>query len=198
MKKHMEHALHFTAVVLAGGRSSRMGSDKAFLQIGGETLLARQLRLVREAGSQDLLISGCRGADYSSFDARVVYDQESDAGPLAGIVAALTAASFPLVLVLAVDMPAMTLSMLNRILSQCGENMGCVPADEIASQPLAAVYPKSALRLALRRLANHEYTAREFASEAASEGLIKPLKLRPAEISYFTNWNAPSDWKEGS
>src|SRR5271170_3122087 len=132
-----------SGAVLAGGRSTRMGVDKAFLRVGRELLIERQLRCLRAAGAGELLISGRNGVDYSSFGARGVYDQHADAGPLAGVAAVLQASSCPQVFVLAVDLPAMTSAMVRKIISRCGDNSGCVPVDDDGIQPLAAVYPKA-------------------------------------------------------
>src|SRR5215469_13467268 len=59
--------MNFDAVILAGGKSSRMNRDKAFLNIDGRTLLARQIELARQAGAKNIFVSGRSGKDYSSF-----------------------------------------------------------------------------------------------------------------------------------
>ena len=92
--------VNFSAVILAGGKSARMGRDKAFVEIGGQTLLARQLALARAAGAREVFISGRADVDYSAFDYRVLLDDFPAAGPLAGIECALAASTLPLLLVL--------------------------------------------------------------------------------------------------
>ena len=106
--------MNFSAVILAGGKSSRMGCDKAFLEIGGQTLLARQIQLVHDAGAAEVFISGREGVDYSTSGCRVLTDKFPDAGPLAGIERALDTMTSPLLLVLAVDLPAMTAEFLQN------------------------------------------------------------------------------------
>jgi molybdopterin-guanine dinucleotide biosynthesis protein A len=184
----------FTGAVLAGGNSTRMGTDKAFLRVGNELLLERQLRLLREAGATELLISGRTNVDYSGFDCRVVYDEEPEAGPLAGIAAVLQAASPALVMVLAVDLPAMTATMLHKILSYCEADTGCVPFHEDGFEPLAAAYPKAALPLAARLLATRSLSMQTFVRGAVAEGLLRQLPVHPSERVYFGNWNRPGDW----
>jgi molybdenum cofactor guanylyltransferase len=183
-----------TGAVFAGGRSTRMGTDKAFLEIGGEPLLARQLRCLREAGSAELLISGRPCVDYSSFGANVIYDRESDAGPLAGLAVILEAAHHSLVLSLAVDMPAMTSAMLRKIIASTRETLGCVPVDEDGLQPLAAAYPKAVLPLVRRQLREGKLSMQAFAQEALEQCLVRLLHLSPSEQSCFVNWNRLSDW----
>ncbi len=183
----------FTAAVFAGGASARMGSDKAFVRLGGEPLIGRQLRCLRETGAAELLISGRAGADYSSFGVPVILDAVPGAGPLAGLAAVLKSALFPKTLVLAVDMPAMTPAMLGKILSRCEGDAGCVPLDAGRYEPLAAVYPGRLLPLAEERLAAGRYSMRELVEEAIERGLMRSIPIEAGERIHFLNCNCPSD-----
>jgi molybdopterin-guanine dinucleotide biosynthesis protein A len=173
-----------------------MGTDKAFLRIGNNLLIEHQLHCLRESGAAELLISGRAEVDYSRFAARVVRDEQSHAGPLAGVAAALKASSCQLVFVLAVDMPRMTPEMIAKITSRCNEAVGCVPFDGHGFQPLGAAYPISLLPLAEHLLDIGRYSMQEFVSRAMSEGFIQPFELGPAEHIYFTNTNFPQEWAE--
>ena len=79
--------MKFSAVILAGGKSIRMGRDKAWLPLDGQPLLARQIAVVRELDPVELFISGRNDTDYSSLGYPVLQDAFPDAGPLAGIAA---------------------------------------------------------------------------------------------------------------
>lgn len=139
--------MNFSAVILAGGKSSRMGRDKAWLEVGSQTLLARQIELVRELGAREVFISGRPDVDYAEFDCRVLQDEVPNAGPLAGIAAALEAAKASLVFVLAVDMPNMSADCLRRLVASCTEKAGAVPRVNGAIEPLAAFYPTAARKV---------------------------------------------------
>ena len=173
-----------------------MGRDKAFLPIGDGLLIERQLQCLRESGASELLISGRPEVSYSRFGAKVVHDRVRHGGPLAGVSAALKASSYPLVLVLAVDMPRMTSAMIGKIVSRCKLATGCVPFDLCGFQPLAAAYPVGLLPLAEHLIEEGRYSMQEFVMQAQTEGLIQPLELEPAEYTYFTNMNLPSEWTE--
>jgi molybdopterin-guanine dinucleotide biosynthesis protein A len=173
-----------------------MGTDKAFLRIGDDLLIERQLQCLRESGATELLISGRPEVNYSRFEASVVHDRVLQRGPLAGVSAALKASSYPLVLVLAVDMPRMTSAMIRKILSRCNEATGCVPFDLHGFQPLAAAYPIGLLPLAEHLLNKGRFSMQEFVMQAKTEGLIHSLELEPAEYTFFTNMNLPSEWAE--
>src|SRR5882672_7158894 len=110
--------MKFSAVILAGGKSARMGCDKAFVELDGHTLLARQIQLVRAAGAMEVFISGQPGVNYSEFGCPVLTDRFHDAGPLAGIHSALAATDSLLLLVLAVDLPGMTADFLQKLAAE--------------------------------------------------------------------------------
>ena len=76
--------MNLSAVILAGGESRRMGQDKAWLEVGGQSLLARAVSTVRDSGIKEILISGRPGADYSTLRRPVLLDLEPGYGPLSG------------------------------------------------------------------------------------------------------------------
>lgn len=90
-----------SGIVLAGGRSRRMGREKAALELMGKTLLQRQVEKLRALGIQDIMLSGTD----SQFDARAVPDEYIGKGPLGGLHACLRAARNPACLVVGVDIP---------------------------------------------------------------------------------------------
>ena len=119
--------MNLSAVILAGGESRRMGRDKAWLEMGGQPLIRRALSTVRDSGIQGIVISGRAGADYSSLGCPVLFDLEPGCGPLGGIERALSAATAPLVLVLAVDLPGVTAAFLRKLAAHCDPLTGAVP-----------------------------------------------------------------------
>ncbi len=108
----------FTAALIAGGRSSRMGSDKAFLDWHGRPLWEVQLARLREVGATELLVCGRKEQRFSGEDFRQVHDPVEGLGPLSGLANALRAATHDTVLVLAVDMPFVTVELLRELIEQ--------------------------------------------------------------------------------
>lgn len=140
--------MKFSAVILAGGKSSRMGRDKTLLEVDGQSLLARQIEVVRAAGASEVFISGRRGMDYTAFDCPVLQDRFPNSGPLGGIQTGLSAASTQHVLVLAVDMPRISTNILGQLARHCTDTAGAIPRVNGAIEPLAAFYPRIAVSLA--------------------------------------------------
>jgi molybdopterin-guanine dinucleotide biosynthesis protein A len=129
-----------TAFILAGGRSTRMGADKAFVTLHGRTLLARALELARSVAC-DVRIVG-DPAKFAPF-APVVEDLFRRCGPLGGIHAALRASETDLNLILAVDVPFVSAALLRYLIMRAKT---CTAATVTAAcanggwQPLCAVY----------------------------------------------------------
>jgi molybdopterin-guanine dinucleotide biosynthesis protein A len=185
--------MNFDAVILAGGKSSRMGRDKAWLEIDGQSLLARQIGLARETGAAEIFISGRAETDYSAFGCRVLEDKYPDAGPLAGIERALVASTSPLLLVLAVDLPEMNVEFLRGLSSNCSNNFGAIPRINENLEPLVAFYPKPAHPLAETLLRAGNNTVATFAEDCVQSGLARFVELAASEAKYFTNLNSPFD-----
>jgi molybdopterin-guanine dinucleotide biosynthesis protein A len=186
--------MNFSAVILAGGKSSRMGRDKARLEVAGEPLLARQIRLARESGAAEIFISGRGEMDYAEFGGHTLPDAFPGAGPLAGIEPALRAATSSLLLVLAVDLPAVSAEFLQRLAAVAAENFGVIPRLSGQIEPLAAIYPKSSLALVEARLRHQQNSVMAFAAQCVQSSLARWLELSVAEAHHFTNWNTPADF----
>jgi molybdopterin-guanine dinucleotide biosynthesis protein A len=136
-----------TGVVLAGGRSSRMGGrDKAFAAVGGEPIAIRTIRLFRTLFPQ-VIVATNRAERYRALDVETVGDLFPDCGPLAGIHAAMGVARHPHVFVAACDMPGLDADVIRFLLGRIGDADAVVPRWDDDIEPLHAVY---AVRLADR------------------------------------------------
>ena len=185
--------ISLSAVILAGGESSRMGRDKAWVEFDGQPLIRRALHAVRSSGITDIFVSGRAGTDYSMLRCPVLLDRESGSGPLAGIERALDTTEAPLLLVLAVDLPRMTAGFLRKLASHCDSLTGVIPKIKGRLEPLAAVYPKRCRFIARDCLLKCRLAARDFAEACLRERAVKPFVVPPADQSCFDNWNSPAD-----
>ena len=186
--------MNFSAVILAGGKSSRMGRDKAFLEIGGTTLLARQIGLAREMDAGEIFISGRADVNYPAFGCQILLDKFPDAGPFAGIERALDAMKSPVLLVLAVDLPEMSVGFLRRLAISSSETSGAIPRANGNLEPLAAFYPKAAHALAVANLERGIFAVKEFAEACVRSKLAQFVDLDASDARRFANWNSPADF----
>jgi len=192
----MSHA----AVLLAGGKSSRMGHDKAALLVGGEPLWQHQLATLRATQPAKLFISGKVDGPYAGKGVEVIEDEFPDCGPLGGIATALRRCQSDHLLVLAVDMPAMTPDFLRKLLAE-SERLGTGIVPSVAAdgrrragfEPLAAVYPRAALGIADECLRIGEWKLEGFVRTLEAQGLaiIRPVDAGASGL--FMNWNTPDD-----
>jgi molybdopterin-guanine dinucleotide biosynthesis protein A len=185
--------MKFSAVILAGGQSSRMGRDKAWLLFRGRPLIVRQIELMRSAGAGEVLVSAPASPAYAALGCPVLADRFRRSGPLAGIERALDAARLPLVLMLPVDMPAMTAAFLRRLVNRSQEGRGVVPRVKGFIEPLVAVYPKSAHRIAARLLKEGHRAAVRLAEACVSERHADFFEVATRDAARFANWNTPKD-----
>ena len=184
----------FTGVVLAGGRSTRMGRDKALLTLpNGRTLLEQAVATLRELGATEILVSIGSDKTYGLPGTRELPDVQADCGPLGGLHACLSAAKEQLCVVLAVDLPAMTPEYLRGLVSQTQARRGAVPVSDSSAEPLAAVYPKEALAEVQRALDTGDFSLQKLVRRLEQAGLVDCVPVAPSERTLFANWNSPED-----
>lgn len=184
----------FSAVLLAGGKSRRMGRDKAFVEIKGVPLWKRQLRILDQLAPAEILLAGPSHPEWNDVGCRIVADARAEAGPLGGLVAALRCCSTALLLALAVDLPQMTSDYLRQLLKLCQRGRGVVPiGGPKRFEPLVAVYPRSALGIGEELLANGQYSMQNFANLCLVRGLTNESLIAPAEVLLFLNMNTAGD-----
>jgi molybdopterin-guanine dinucleotide biosynthesis protein A len=134
-----------SVIVQAGGKSSRMGQDKALMPFLGQPLVQRVLQRVRPLADEVLLITH-RSEDYSFLNIPLLADEIPGRGALGGLYTALLRASQPLVLVAACDMPFINpdLLALQRDLLLSGSYDAVIPRTGSGIEPFHAVYRRAA------------------------------------------------------
>lgn len=176
-----------------------MGVDKAGLVFEGRPLWQRQLATLRATGPRELFISGQPGRPYDGAGLPILADAEAGRGPLAGLEAALWHAANAHLLVLAIDLPAMTPSFLQGLARRAeATGHGVVPRAGAAFEPLAAVYFRACLPLATACLRGSDHSMQNFVRRALADGLVIEHPLTPADLPLFHNLNTPADLRGGS
>ena len=184
----------FSAVLLAGGRSTRMGRDKAAIEIGGEPLWRRQLSVLKETGASELFISGRADGPYAKSGVTVIEDITPNAGPLAALEAVLPRITHTHALVLAIDLPAMRADFLIALVKTAlAKDCSVVPESDGRFEPLAAVYAPSLLPLVADCLHGPDRSMQNLLRKAMSGALAITHSVRPEYLSLFQNLNSPKD-----
>ena len=182
--------VHAAGFLLAGGRSSRMGRDKALLTLGGEPLIRIGLEKLRITCAEVAIAGGAK--DLAEF-ARVIPDQQLGCGPLGGIVSAIEQSSFEWNLFLPVDVPFVPLACLKSLLSMAaGFPCVCVMARVGGeNQPLCAVYSRKALDVLQESLTAGKWKVTDAILAA---GAVKFIDFD--DPSWFVNLNTPEEFAE--
>ncbi|NRQ42110.1 molybdenum cofactor guanylyltransferase [Rheinheimera sp. YQF-2] len=174
----MSITMPFSALILAGGQSSRMGRDKALLQLNGQSLLQHMQQLALDSGAVEVLVS----RNLPGF----IVDNTPQQGPLAGILAALQHCSGSQLLVLPVDTPLLTVTSLQRLLQHANGAAGY-----FVNSPLPCVLPVSP---ALSTMISAQLQSGQ-RSVKALLGRLNAAAL-PAPTSELFNTNTPADWQQ--
>ena len=193
----MNSTQQLTAFILAGGESSRMGRDKARLELGGVPLILRTARLVESVAAAPAIIGNPEA--YRALGLRAIVDDFPGAGPLGGIVTALRAAATPWSFVVATDLPYLTSEWLEYLAARglASSADAVMATNERGLQPLCAMYNERAeppLRRAFERGTR---------SVIAALREIRVEEIAPAEWNrfdseglLFKNMNSPEDYAE--
>ncbi len=195
-----------SVLILAGGRSSRMGRDKMWLDLDGRPLIEVVARRLLPIAGEIIFSSN----DSPSLDALVrrlpvpavvAPDLYRDAGPLAGLQAGLRAAHNAMVFAVATDMPFVDPSLVIAMRNHCSDEDAIVPRirvpglDEPQSEPLHAIYRKSCLPAIEAALARGRRRAVSFLDDVrvcyVEDSVLR--RLDP-DLQSLHNINTPEEW----
>ncbi len=127
-------------LILAGGKSSRMGTEKADLEYGGKTFLNGLIHKANEIGFEEIIISGYRGELYNIS---IINDELENRGPLGGMYSCFKATKNELCFVVSVDVPQIEKSLITLLLDfhQTHQNPITLLCQGSKIEPLIGVYP---------------------------------------------------------
>ncbi|MBS0659483.1 MAG: molybdenum cofactor guanylyltransferase [Verrucomicrobia bacterium] len=185
----------FSAAILAGGRSSRMGRDKALCSWRGRPFWQVTWELAGAAGASERYLCGPRRHEFPP-EVECLPDSPAGLGPLAGVAAALGRARTPWVLVVAVDMPLLRVSDLRALLEGPGDQ-GRVPVWTSPSrrlyEPLVALYPANLAARAVDLLRAGEDSVQALLRQAVEERRIEEWPVPEDRRGRFRSLNDPSE-----
>ena len=177
----------FVGIVLTGGASSRMGTDKAFVEVGERPLVLRVADALREAGASRVVAVGGDVQRLAALGLDVIPDHAAGQGPLGGIVTALEEVDADVVLVAACDLVAITATAVREVLDALTPDADAVIPRSDRLEPLMAAYR--------RRCVAHlraELDDGERAPHRAVEGLAV-VQVRLHDVDALRDADGPDD-----
>ena len=185
-------------IVLAGGRSVRMGRDKAALRINGLTLLERSRLLLHKVGCDRVLMSGTNRPDWPEGPQSVVHDNTPGLGPVSGLVSALNLVSMQskdsaTLIFIPVDTPLLTEEILQHLITQSQGFDGCY----VSGSPLPLVINLTQKACDLARRTEPDLA---LAQSWSIKRFLQPLCMNIISMDEInakdlTNVNTPDQWE---
>lgn len=182
-------------VVLAGGNSRRMGANKSLIQWDGKSLLEWQAEKLWACCDKVYISSGSDQPLLGAFPC--VPDKFGGKGPMDGIASAFHASDAGALLVLAVDLPGVSLRLLQGLCDRF-EQTGITVAARAGEfpQPLCAIYPREALPILEKALATDNLRMMELLKSLHADSLSLHDFHPPIHEMELFNVNLPEDWRK--
>lgn len=183
----------FSAVLLVGGESRRMGREKATIVFGGSPLWQRQLKILRDLDPGRIFVSSRIRPAWLPPDAETVLDETPSRGPMSGLTAALMRMEATHLIVLAVDMPFMTSAEMQILLGLAVVGRGVVPVINDRAEPLAAVYPREVAADFATALAGDSFSLQPLIQKLERADKIRFVTVAREKRHLYRSVNTPED-----
>jgi molybdopterin-guanine dinucleotide biosynthesis protein A len=181
----MKHTM--TAIIFAGGKSSRMGKDKALLPFAGYSTLSEFQYNKLSSLFDKVYISSKE--DKFDFDTTVIVDRYEDHSPLVGIISIFEALEVDEVFILSVDAPFINEEVIKKMLNHKKEFDAVIAKSPNGIEPLCGVYRRSILALAQKHLKECNHRLNDLLKEAHTQFIIFE------DDAPFTNLNHPHEYE---
>ena len=181
-----------SAAIMAGGKSKRMGQDKAWIELDGEPLIKRVADVLGAVADEVLIVAN--DARYERLGLRVVRDRWPDGGALGGIATGVGAATHDTVLVAACDMPFLSAEVWRVLLAHAGEADVVIPRIGGEYETLHALYAKACVPQMARAIAENRLRVISFFDAVTVKAIDEPeLRAVDPTLRAFTNVNTPEE-----
>jgi molybdopterin-guanine dinucleotide biosynthesis protein A len=178
-----------TAVILAGGKSQRMGEDKAFLDLEGQRFIEHILQVVKGLTQEVMVIANTK--EYDCLDVPVYPDVIEGCGPVGGIYTAMQRIKTPYLLVLSCDIPLLKIAVLEYLIEESIPCAANILTTRERWQPLTAIYNSRTLPIFKKALDTKKLKLRSLLSLMDLHTIACPEDLIPC----LNNINTPNDLK---
>ena len=186
-----------TGIILAGGKSSRMGRDKGWIELNNKPLINYAIEALKPYC--DELVISSNSTEYKSLGYPVYEDKIKNYGPMGGIYSSLLNSSSRLNMVLSCDMPLISSELIKYILVKCIEGKLSIPIHGAnIMEPLCAVYPLEAIPHIEKSIKEEKLKLVDLVNSIPNE----QIKIDPSQYFYhpdlFLNINKPGDLEKAS
>ncbi|MDZ7659376.1 molybdenum cofactor guanylyltransferase [Fodinibius sp.] len=182
-----------TVIILAGGQSRRMGSDKGLVRLNDKPMVQHVIEKAQSISNQIMIITNQSG--YQKFGVPTYSDLIQDKGPLGGIYTGLHYSQTENNLVLSCDIPLVPVSFLKSLVNYQAENQAYVPVYKDQEQPLCAVYKKEIAEQMKSSIEVENLSMRKFLTKI-NTAFIEISDYDTGNKNWFANLNTPEEVEE--
>ncbi|MBI4946411.1 MAG: molybdenum cofactor guanylyltransferase [Bacteroidetes bacterium] len=182
---------NITGVILAGGKNSRMGSEKGLLEVEGKRIIEHIIDELKQVVDEIIVISNNTSYNYLNY--KVYSDTIKDCGPMGGIHAALAHSTTEKNLIISCDMPFISKKVLTKIISSSAGCEVAIPEHDDWLEPLCAVYSKSCAATFEKLIAKKKFKL----TDSFKYFIVKKINFTQKELSgdEFLNVNTPKEYQ---
>jgi len=183
-----------TGIVLAGGRSSRMGSDKSLMVLNGKTLVEYAIDALKPLCNKVVISSNNFIYDFTGCE--VWPDELPERAPMIGIYSCLKRSETGINIILSCDMPLMSTEMLEYLLENSANHDITVPVHgDHFIEPLCGIYKKSSLEILKEFIDRGNFRLNECIQAASHQLVVADSNLSFYTPGLFSNMNSPEDFR---
>lgn len=179
-----------TGIILAGGKSSRMGQDKALFGYQGKRMIDYTLELLKPICSEILISTNQSG--YEQFGVKLIADRYKNCGPLGGLHATLSKSSHGWNIVVSCDTPFLNHHLFNRLLNHRDQVKAVIPTHKAGVEPMAGLYHRSLANFFEAKINAKEFKLQKILKEVPV-CFLNVDDLLEKKPDLFYNFNSPSD-----
>lgn len=159
--------MNYMAIILAGGKSSRMGSDKGLVLYNGKPMIEYLLDIFSSLGMKTIIVAN--NSDYKKFNVPVFEDVIKEKGPLSGIYTGLLHVETEKNIVVSCDIPCISKEMIETLIHNSGDEKITIVSYKNRIHPLIGIYSKDLANQILKKVENDELKVRCFIDEMDSK-----------------------------
>jgi len=184
-----------TAFILAGGKSSRMGTDKGLMEYNGIPMIKHSIRLLEELFHEVIIIAN--NPMYKKLGLQVIEDEIENVGPIGGILTGLQNSKTEWNFFIACDLPFMKKELIEILFENTGEFNAIIPSHNGHTEPLCAFYRNNTLDVVLKQIESGNYKLHDLMGKLNTNKVEIPGYFFEKQ-NPFSNMNTRADLSQSN